>query len=747
MIAICILASYGLSLGVTSCKDDDNNENGGENMEQMESTGADLTMEEVQLSSLISNFSEVQADELLAQSGWQQKTYEVDFGVVLDESRPNVRSVEVGTLEAADEEACALLAQLGIDYQSPSGFQYSNGAVGTVSYQHGGGSDANTLAVINIDVKQLPGISQLQLVKQMPGNAGNAPRYHVGDIIRKQGDPRLYVCVRQASDTRGHAYFVSFWTKHGTGTCSWGHEEDVVYNNSKPMASRLSLGYWLTYFLMNDKGYNSLLAKLDKKGVKERVNDLIPATQEERAELIELLKTGPGRVDHREPLNQPEEMEKLKWTNTTKANGRIIAPRARLLCDVFRWKMGSSYQYWVPCLNWIDIDFQHEFKETVDAEPSQNVSSHFQWEMSPAWNAESTILANLFVPVKSYRVVCTAYYWQHKYYTLNGNSNQWAVFNFDKDWSMHPTQSKDFEDKGLWVSCNITSSELMIADKGEPVRGYEEVWVAAEDQELEDDNPDDASKIHKEEVKLYSIIGQDGHFYDNVAAAEKAGTTAMAIVTYLGETKRVERGQAWNGLAMALDKLDKNYQYTDDDHASEACQPAMFKGAQADKDFTGWATTQTLLTGCGKGHDHQAAKACNSHGDNLKLTARQTEFSSWFLPSFGQWVAAVTALGVKYSYKSDTEINFLGYGTMEKGFTDAGVPNLWEFLKNHGTTKLDYRTWTSTAVSADKAYSIQIATVWTINDFSNDWWVSKNYPQKVVPFIAFKYAGGGTIDQ
>ena len=31
-----------------------------------------------------------------------------------------------------------------------------------------------------------------------------------------------------------------------------------------------------------------------------------------------------------------------------------------------------------------------------------------------------------------------------------------------------------------------------------------------------------------------------------------------AIVTYLGETKRAERGKEWNGLAMALDKSAKD---------------------------------------------------------------------------------------------------------------------------------------------------------------------------------------------
>ena len=162
--ALMAVLTVGLSLAATSCKDDDKNNDNSENMEQLESTGGEVSMEDIQLSTLISNFAEVQADELLAQSGWQSKTYEATLGLVLDESRPTVRTIEVGTIEAADERAEAMLRELGIDGQSPSGFTFANASVGTVSYQHGGGADANTLAVINLDVRQLPGISQLRLV-------------------------------------------------------------------------------------------------------------------------------------------------------------------------------------------------------------------------------------------------------------------------------------------------------------------------------------------------------------------------------------------------------------------------------------------------------------------------------------------------------------------------------------------------------------------------------------------------------
>ena len=736
--------TVGLSFAVTSCKDDKNNDNG-ENMEQMESTGGDLTMEEVQLSSLISNFSAVQADELLAQSGWQQKTYDVDFGMVLDESRPTVRTVEVGTLEEADEEACALLDQLGIDFQSPAGFTFANAQVGTVSYQHGGGTDANTLAVINLDVKQLPGISQLRLVKQMPANAGDAPRYHLGDIIRKKGDQRLWLCVRQSSDVGGHAYFVSFWTDHPKDNCGWGSENDYVYKASTPMASQLSLGYWLALYVMNDQGYSRLTGKLEKKGVKGRIDDLVPSTQEIRAELIDNLRGGVGYKEYREPLECPEGMERLKWASTTKANGRIVAPRGRLLCDKFRWASGLYHDYWVPNLTWINAGSSNAVEEALNSERPQNEGSHFKWKMSPLWNAAAKQLTDDPL-LKNYRVVCTAVYWQHKYY----NNNQWAMFDFTKDWTEHPTKANEYAGKSKWLTRNITSSELVITDTGEALKGYDEVWVAVDDQELIENEEDknDKSKIHKDEVKLYSIIGTNGQFYKNVQDARDAGTKPMAIVTYLGETKRAEREKDWNGLAMALDKLPKKYLYTDDDHYEQACQPPTFKGEQADKDFTGWATTQTLLTGCGKGHDHQAAKVCNAYaGDSLNMTDRQSEFSSWFLPSFGQWVATVKALGVKYYYESETMVFFTGGREMQQSFTDAGVPNLWNCLKMVGTSQSINNIWSSTAADAERAYAFQNTAKYTINGFANHWAPYQSDMNYVIPFIAFKYAGGGTIDQ
>ena len=747
--ALMAALTVGLSFAATSCKDDDKSDNNnGENMEQLESTGGEVSMEDIQLSTLISNFAEVQADELLAQSGWQSKTYEATLGLVLDESRPTVRSIEVGTLEAADERAEAMLRELGIDGQSPSGFTFANASVGTVSYQHGGGTDANTLAVINLDVRQLPGISQLRMVKALPANDGTFGYYGRGDIVRKDG--RLWICTRPATKRGDFAYFVSFWTRHRTDNCRWGTYKDMVYLASDEMASETDLISWLHTFVMWEEGYEKVIRCLREKNItnEDDIEQLVPANGIDRRALINKLHIKPIDLPV-EPLSMPDWIDANKWGDTPKANGRYCAPRSLLLANKFRYAINPC-EYWVPFISWATVAEAKEIDESLKSLKSQSAktnSNHFQYDISTVVDIldNGTKLDNGGADKCQY--VVAAVHWKHEYYA----SNQWAIFDFTKDWNdKQDINNTNVDDISLWLSCNIVSGTLKFKDNGEPNASVQKVWVAREDAKLEEpeEDKDDENKIHKDEVKLYSIIGTNGQFYDNVQAAKAAGTKPMAIVTYLGETKRAERGKEWNGLAMALDKLPKEYQYTDDDHAKDACVPAIFKGAQADKDFTGWETTQTLVGGCGKGHDHQAAKACNTYGaDSLNLTARQTEFSSWFLPSYGQWIAAVRALGVSYRYTNDRDIVMSGFGTMEKGFTDAGVPNLWEFLKFHGSNKDEQRVWTSTAASAELAYSYETAAIWAINDYFSKWTPEKDIEQNVIPFIAFKYAGGGTIEQ
>ncbi|MBR1547458.1 MAG: hypothetical protein IJ637_01875, partial [Prevotella sp.] len=75
----------GLSLGVTSCKDDDNdNGTGDEGQETYEGLS---TLEDDQLADLITAWTDTDRDNLDG-TAWRNGTYEPTVGLALDESQP-----------------------------------------------------------------------------------------------------------------------------------------------------------------------------------------------------------------------------------------------------------------------------------------------------------------------------------------------------------------------------------------------------------------------------------------------------------------------------------------------------------------------------------------------------------------------------------------------------------------------------------------------------------------------------------
>ena len=465
----------GLSFAATSCKDDDIKNNDGEDMEQWESTGGSLSMEEGQLSSIIASFADVDESELLQTSGWQQKTYEAVLGLVLDQSRPTVRTIEVGTVDYADQRAMTLLSELGINDRNPSGFTYNNANVGTVSYQHGGGTDANTLAVINLDVKQLPGISQLRMVKELPANAGTFGYYSQGDIVRKNG--RLWICTTPAVKEGDKAYFITLNNPHSTDNCNWGTYKDYTYHRNDPMADYSQVAIWLNTFVMNREGYNKVISHLQEGGIASNndIAQLVPVNEFQRKEFLRNLYYSPDSIPV-EPLTMPEWIEKNKWGDTPKANGRYCSPHGLLLANKFRYAY-SPCEYWVPFICWTRASEQDRMIEKLQGLASQvgrRNGDHFQNHITSKTDINDDDI-KYFAGESQYNIVNAAVYWKHSYY----NGNQWAMFNFIQDWNDHPINENGIH-YNKWLSTNVTSKQMDFVDNGMPVVGLETVWVNRE---------------------------------------------------------------------------------------------------------------------------------------------------------------------------------------------------------------------------------------------------------------------------
>lgn len=470
--ALIVATLCGLSFAATSCKDDDIKDNDGEDMEQWESTGGSLSMEDGQLSSIIASFADVQESELLQTSGWQQKTYETSLGLVLDQSRPTVRSIEVGTVEYADQRAMTLLSELGINDRNPSGFTYNNANVGTVSYQHGGGSDANTLAVINIDVKQLPGISQLRMVKELPANAATFGYYSQGDIVRKDG--RLWICTYPALKEGDKTYFITLRNTHRTDNCNWGTYKDYVYNRFDPMADYTQVANWFNEFVMNREGYNKVISHLQECGITSGndIAQLVPATDAQRLAFLRHLYYEPDSIPVM-PLTMPEWIEANRWDATPKANGRYCSPHGLLLVNKFRYALAPC-EYWIPFICWTKGTHQDRIREKLTGLASQvdaRNGEHFQHHISNKSDIRDNDMQD-FAGEQDYIIVNAAVYWTHSYY----NGNQWAMFNFLQDWADHPELDQKIT-TNPWISRNVTSKQMDFVDTGLAKAGLEPVWI------------------------------------------------------------------------------------------------------------------------------------------------------------------------------------------------------------------------------------------------------------------------------
>jgi len=135
-----------------------------------------------------------------------------------------------------------------------------------------------------------------------------------------------------------------------------------------------------------------------------------------------------------------------------------------------------------------------------------------------------------------------------------------------------------------------------------------------------------------------TIIGSDGMLYATASDATDAGTTASAIIVYLG--KDAETNETYNhGLALALTDASTGAAWcSQTDTTCLETQYSPYGSPRYYTDMAGIANTDGLVGDAG--HTHAAASAARSYG-----TSRPSNTSDWFLPSAGQWYKMINAAG------------------------------------------------------------------------------------------------------
>lgn len=476
-----------LSLAVTSCKDDDkNNGNGSENTP--EAVDDQTSLEEYQLQSVIANFAGIDAADVVL-----TKSYEPEIGVVDDASKPNVRSIAVGTIGKADTTAVLLLSALGIDASSPAGFSYSSDLVGSANYQHGGG-DANTLATINLALKQMPGLVQLRLTKTAGENANTLPRYKVGDIVKYKN--HYWVCVYEAPGYKGNAYFMTFdhtGDLHATSTFMWTPSwSDKYWQYSTPMADATMLSLWLINCVLNDNGWekvksNYRYAVNHKEGFQlkeEYLEQMVPTSIDQRKDFIYKIYKANTDTDKKfvtymvsksqtnlDYANDDDDV----WEDYDNGKGHLKVP-TELLCNTTRYSenMRSNNQFWVPYLFLCPTTQAKAFNNHLNAIPSQNTKKFTHETLHASLQFNSQQLQEK-LGTNQVAIMTAARYWEHEYF----DGNNWLLFDFTKDWRNFP--NTEFTASDVWISRCVTSKSMSIVDKGVTASGFTDVYVARED--------------------------------------------------------------------------------------------------------------------------------------------------------------------------------------------------------------------------------------------------------------------------
>ncbi len=491
--ALMAALTVGLSFAATSCKDDDksDNNNGGNGGNEVETIEGMSALEDDQLADLICKWTDTNYSDLTG-SAWRSKTFDATVGLALDESRPGVRTMPVGTVEQADQYAVDCFNTLGIDSDNPNGFTFSDALVGTVSYSHGG-SDASVLATINVDVKQIPSLQQIRLVKQLPENAGGAPYYELGDVVRYKN--RLYICV--SNHTFGQeARFITLndQSQHSKGKFTWiGHDQDSVYNDE--MAKAEVLADWLKNVVCDYNVWKRVSDKLTDWELD--VRQVLPEDNLTRTTLINNIAHEMNYIPDIQKPNPIYEGVAMcigiyPWFNqdSTRATA-IIAPVGFLLANKLRYT--AIKDKWVPYIFMAreGDSYYQRLRAAQAQEPSQySDKKHFMWQDlgTVTITAEDSLLGKRILSeseknkltADKYHICLIGMHWTHSLTPNISDEPEPYCWWFVKDFLNHPNNNTR-ETANMfpkdWRHRNITSRSIVFNDNGDSYDGFTTVYA------------------------------------------------------------------------------------------------------------------------------------------------------------------------------------------------------------------------------------------------------------------------------
>ena len=700
----------GLSLSVTSCKDDDDDNAGGEPETEEQAAKASKFWSVV--GQLVSSDS-YDAD-------YADKTFEPTYG--MPESDGSLtRIVETNDMQTAASYFADLVGA-SIDENTPS-YTYSDPDVGTLTYARGG--TANEWATVDVSIKQIPRLRKIVYRQGGEGTNGNFPGkayYRFGDVVsrtNKDGQTEYWICVRPA------------FSPEDKSDSHW------VCLNTVPVKNQYHVS-----------GSN---------GTQYYVPTGVGTNNKDMQNLAEMLYA----------ITRPQQW----YTNANNyhTDGKLWGFSGLPIFNDFSKAnlMYHNQYFWQKVADgWEKHDIAKramntDFGKLVDDIAHKGITllyNGYSWWSKTSWN-------------------CTLYQASYTNGTSNDKLNLHNVVFTKPEKNMKGIQfdcremgdkTENYQgffgdDKLRWVIRHATGEELNGGTTPAPTaplqggcvevyryyKEYESEWQKADPKGGNGPEITVDPQQYQTVAKVGSIVGSNGWFYENKADCEASGAQPVAMVVYLStDGHRVEKGQPWTGLALALtDEPGTDgsgmYKWTDatSEDCMDLCTTAVDGGRRTDEGndgdvetdyrsfaLDGWAMTKRMAQHECFNHSHPAAEAA------WNTANRPAGFSEWFMPSIGQWILALKGMGYERQYTSTYLFSKNNYKWSFKDngkwlWQEAGVPE--------AALKSDYASTSQTCYFANTFYSYNGG-----RSFERDQKNRANY--RVRRMIAF--GDGATID-
>ena len=614
----------GISMSVTSCKDDDNDSN---NTSEKRNEDADpLDTDEAETAWRWLNYL---TDAESLDDDWATKTYTPNIGVE-SENNQNTRIVVVSDLE----EAQAKFADIaGVEASQLSGdYTASQSGVGSLAWSPSG-EGAENLAEVTVSTRLIPSLQKIiYCTEDQIGKNGLIFRtvkgtayYRLGDVIRDDKTGQYWVCVRPSfeQDDKEESHWMCIFNSEAGNNLPADNIYSKYNESPKYGGKTIKLPTNLTYS-------------------REHMNNLVNLVY---------------------ALLNPQAFE-----NATKVDGKKNG-----LCKFDYQYHGMSFLF----------DVADNWEATKDAEGNDLWQVLFNKTKRDLQNDMTAMI--LLYKGYQWRIGNTGYVWEFKSSAIHpkalGSENgDMQSYNFGEegfDITTY-TSAKDSKKGGgpdqfqtdgdyRWVVAYAKGSELAKKKNGKyshktRIEGYTDIYrynditLTPVGAPLETEKSLDQATKGDIPAKPGSIIGADGKFYATRTLAEDLGGGAVALVMALNPTGQpLEFGTQYNGMAMSLEPtkaaaMTDVEENGDIDFVVDCGLSKYATWADHIKVLNGLSITNQMdfNTGCHNGHVHPAVDDCFDFEPEPNLTDKGKalhSYSKWFMPTFGQWLVGLQGLG------------------------------------------------------------------------------------------------------